>query len=68
MDAQIIRDETLFLTPLQCATRLQLSRWTIYHWIGDGKLAECHGLRRLGRRWLIDWVILKSAIDRGELG
>jgi excisionase family DNA binding protein len=67
MDAQPFQENILFLTPAQCAAQLQLSRWTIYHWIGDRKLAESHGLRRIGRRWLIDWALLKAAIDRGDL-
>jgi excisionase family DNA binding protein len=67
MDAQFHHENILFLTPGQCAAQLQLSRWTIYHWIGDGKLAESHGLRRIGRRWLIEWSVLKAAIDRGDL-
>jgi len=57
-----------FLTAEQCAARLQMSRWTIYHWISGGKLDTAKGLRRVGRRRLIDWEVLKAAIERGDLG
>jgi len=60
--------EPVFLTAQQCAARLQMSRWTIYHWISGGKLDTTKGLRRLGRRRLIDWEALKAAIERGDLG
>jgi predicted DNA-binding transcriptional regulator AlpA len=62
-----IQEEPAFLTPMQCAAKLQLSRWTIYHWISGGRLGTEQGLRRLGRRRMIDWNALKEAIERGDL-
>jgi predicted DNA-binding transcriptional regulator AlpA len=62
-----IQDQPAFLTPMQCAAKLQLSRWTIYHWISGGKLGTEQGLRRLGRKRMIDWNALKVAIERGDL-
>jgi excisionase family DNA binding protein len=67
MELQSIREEPAFLTPMQCAARLQLSRWTIYHWISGGRLGTEQGLRRVGRKRLIDWDVLKTAIERGDL-
>jgi excisionase family DNA binding protein len=68
MEAPSIREQSVFLTAEQCAARLQMSRWTIYHWISGGKLDTAKGLRRIGRRRLIDWEVLKAAIERGDLG
>lgn len=67
MEIPNVREEAVFLTTQQCAARLQMSRWTIYHWISGGKLDTARGLRRIGRRRLIDWEVLKAAIERGEL-
>jgi excisionase family DNA binding protein len=67
METPSVREEPVFLTTEQCAARLQMSRWTIYHWISDGKLDTAKGLRRVGRRRLIDWDALKAAIERGDL-
>jgi hypothetical protein len=67
MELAKIWDEPAFLTPMQCAAKLQLSRWTIYHWISGGRLGTDQGLRRLGRRRIIDWKVLKAAIERGDL-
>ncbi len=66
MELQSMQEEPVFLTPMQCATRLHLSRWTIYHWISDGKLDSAQGLRRVGGRRLIEWTALKAAIERGD--
>jgi hypothetical protein len=60
--------ESVFLTAEQCAAKLQMSRWTIYHWISGWELDPTKGLRRVGRRRLIDWDVLKAAIERGDLG
>jgi predicted DNA-binding transcriptional regulator AlpA len=43
MELANIQDQPAFLTPMQCAARLQLSRWTIYHWISGGKLGTEQG-------------------------
>lgn len=67
MGLQSIEERPAFLTPMQCAARLQLSRWTIYHWISGGRLGTEQGLRRVGRKRLIDWDVLKTAIERGDL-
>jgi predicted DNA-binding transcriptional regulator AlpA len=67
MELANIQDQPAFLTPMQCAAKLQLSRWTIYHWISGGKLGTEQGLRRLGRKRMIDWNALKVAIERGDL-
>jgi hypothetical protein len=32
------RGEPFYITVKQCAARVGLSYWTIYHWIADGKL------------------------------
>jgi predicted DNA-binding transcriptional regulator AlpA len=68
MELANIQDRPAFLTPMQCAAKLQLSRWTIYHWISGGKLGTEQGLRRLGRKRMIDWNALNDAIERGDLG
>jgi excisionase family DNA binding protein len=68
MESSYDHEAPTFVTAPQCATLLHLSRWTIYHWISDGKLGVAQGLRRVGRRRLIDWDVLKAAIERGELG
>ncbi len=67
METPSVGSEPGFLTAEQCAARLQMSRWTIYHWISDGKLDVAKGLRRVGRRRLIDWNVFKAAIERGDL-
>ena len=67
METPRVGSEPVFLTAEQCAGRLQMSRWTIYHWISGGKLDTAKGLRRIGRRRLIDWEVLKAAIERGDL-
>lgn len=67
MELANMQDLPAFLTPVQCAAKLQLSRWTIYHWISSGRLGTDQGLRRLGRRRMIDWNVLKAAIERGDL-
>jgi excisionase family DNA binding protein len=68
METPAIREEAVFLTTGQCAERLQMSKWTIYHWISAGKLGTAQGLRRIGSRRIIDWQVLKAAIERGDLG
>lgn len=68
METPNITDHGAFVTAPQCAILLHISQWTIYHWISDGKLGPAQGLRRVGRRRLIDWEVLKAAIERGELG
>jgi len=68
MDTLTVHEAPNFVTAPQCATLLHMSRWTIYHWISDGKLGVAQGLRRVGRRRLIDWNVLKAAIERSELG
>ena len=59
--------EPLYLTVKQCGARIGLSYWTIYHWIGDGKLTSERGLRHAGRSVRIEWRVFKDALDRGEL-
>jgi excisionase family DNA binding protein len=66
MELQTIKEEPAFLTPMQCAARLQLSRCTIYRWISDGKLDRAQGLSRIGGRRLIECKALKVAIERGD--
>ena len=51
----------------KAAKAMGVSRWTIYHWISGGKLGTEQGLRRLGRKRMIDWTALKVAIERGDL-
>jgi predicted DNA-binding transcriptional regulator AlpA len=67
MELANIQDQPAFPTPMQCAAKLQLSRWTIYHWISSGKLGTELGLRRLGHKRMIDWNALRVAIERGDL-
>jgi hypothetical protein len=67
MELANIQDQPAFLTPMQCAAKLQLSRWTIYQWIGGGKLGTEQRLRPLGCKRMIDWNALKGAIERGDL-
>src|SRR5579872_2709046 len=43
MELANIQEQPAFLTPMQCAAKLQLSRWTIYHWISGGKLGTEQG-------------------------
>lgn len=50
----------------QAAVRAGLSKWTLYHWIAQGRLTQARGLRRLGARCNIEWAVFKAAIDRGE--
>ena len=44
-----------------------VSPWTIRHMIADGRLDPSRGLRRLGRRTMIDLSTFKTAVERGEL-
>jgi hypothetical protein len=55
------------LSVKQAAARIGLSPWTLYHWIENGKLDEARGLRRLGRRRLIDWQVFQICLERGAL-
>jgi predicted site-specific integrase-resolvase len=59
--------ENPYLPLREAAARLGLSLGTLYHWTSAGKLHEGNGLRRVGGRRLVDWEVLRAAIDRGEL-
>jgi excisionase family DNA binding protein len=59
--------EEKWLAVKETAARLGISHWTIYHWIEAGKLDEERGLRKFGRRRLIDWRVLKACLERAEL-
>jgi excisionase family DNA binding protein len=61
------RFEPVYITVKQCAARVGLSYWTIYHWIADGKLTNERGLRHAGRSVRIEWRVFKDALDRGKL-
>jgi excisionase family DNA binding protein len=61
------RGEPFYITVKQCAARVGLSYWTIYHWIADGKLTTERGLRHAGRSVRIEWRVFKDALDHGEL-
>jgi excisionase family DNA binding protein len=61
------RFEPFYITVKQCAARIGLSYWTIYHWIADGKLTNERGLRHAGRSVRIGWRVCRDALDRGEL-
>lgn len=59
-------DEEIYLDVKGLAARLGMSPSTIFHWIGSGKLDEVRGLRKLGRRRLIDWRMFQGCLERGE--
>src|SRR5260370_25420730 len=67
MEAPSIREQPAFLTAEQCAARLHMSRWTIYHSINRGKLDTAKRLRPVDRRRLIDWEALKAAVEQTDL-
>lgn len=50
----------------QAASNCDLKPKTLYNWIESGKLRQEHGLRPWGKRWRIEWPVLKACIDRGE--
>lgn len=56
----------VYVSLATAASRTGMSRWTLYHWIGERKVTEERGLRRMGARRMIEWCIFKAAIDRGE--
>lgn len=57
-DQYISVDETA--ERLGCATK------TVRNKISLGLITRQHGLRHFGRRVLIDWSLLKAALDAGE--
>ncbi len=63
---QRVIDEKICLTVKQTAAKIGISHWTMYHWIEADKLAEAHGLRKFGRRRLIDWRVFQGCLERGE--
>jgi len=67
-DREGVIDEKIFLSVKQTAAKIgAISRSTLYHWIESGRLDETHGVRKLGSRWLIDWRVFQSCLERGEL-
>lgn len=59
-------EEKTCLTVKETAAKIGISTWTMYHWIESGKLDEARGLRRLGRRRLIDWHVFYNCSQLGE--
>jgi predicted DNA-binding transcriptional regulator AlpA len=57
--------EPVYVTLDEAARRSSLSRSTLYHWIRDKKLNKNTGLRKVGSRRMIEWVVFKAAIDAG---
>jgi len=60
-------EEKIYLTLKQIEAKIEISHWTIYHWIKAGRLNKAHGLRKFGRRWLIDWQVFQGCLESGEL-
>ena len=57
--------DPVYVTLDEAARRSSLSRSTLYHWIRDKKLDKNTGLRKVGSRRMIEWVVFKAAIDAG---
>jgi predicted DNA-binding transcriptional regulator AlpA len=64
---QVEPTDPIYVNVKQCAARIGLSYWTLYHWIAEGKLTRERGLRYAGRSVRIEWRVFKSSLDRGEL-
>ena len=58
--------DAVYISLADAASRTGMSRWTLYHWIGEGKLTDSRGLRCIGARRMLEWLVFKEAIDRGE--
>jgi len=50
----------------ETAERLNCAPKTVRNKISLGLIKPQHGLRHFGRRVLIDWSLLKAALDAGE--
>ncbi len=50
----------------ETAERLGCAAKTVRNKISLGLITRQHGLRHFGRRVLIDWSLLKAALDAGE--
>ena len=64
---EVEKSEAPYVNVKQCAARVGLSYWTLYHWIAEGKLTRERGLRYAGRNVRIEWEVIKESLDRGEL-
>jgi hypothetical protein len=65
-DLRSTNDGPLYVSLDVVAARSGLSRWTLYHWIADGKLTATHGLTRAGRKHLVKWAVFVQAFARGD--
>jgi len=68
-DEASVADEAIrpYLTLREVADLIGYSRWTLYHWIREGRLTPDHGLRRIGRSVRVEWSVFKAAWYRGDL-
>lgn len=57
----------LYVSIREAAMMLGLSPSTLYEWSRLGRLTREHGLRRFGRRVMVEMPVLRAAIERGEL-
>jgi hypothetical protein len=60
--------ESEFLTIVEAANRAKMSPKTFYNWISAGRLGREKGLRRCGRRVLIEWAVFEAQVLRGADG
>jgi hypothetical protein len=60
--------ESEFLPIVEAVDRAKMSPKTFYNWISAGRLGREEGLRRWGRRVLIEWAVFEAQVLRGADG
>jgi excisionase family DNA binding protein len=50
----------------EAARRLGCERDTLYNWIYANKLRAEHGLKKIGSRWRLNWLIFYRCVEQGE--
>jgi hypothetical protein len=65
-DAPAAQHPDQYISVDETAERLGCAAKTVRNKISLGLITRQHGLRHFGRRVLIDWSLLKAALDAGE--